>query len=607
MRRAAWRLFLFSVALASTAARSEVAPIEDAALNFVFFPPPAPWVQMRIEPGDRRRLLFADPTRRMSLTLVADDTGAPADVTDEEVLARALDRFGTKPGSGIVMLSSRERTIDGMPGMQLSHRRPTEKGIKYDVNWLGSRAGIVYWLSLSSDTQPVTQLVIDAQDLFERLALYDPDRSASTHAAATRFRSERFGYSLDLTGTGILEANRESWPKRVEFAGTLPGHDLAALTLLVIPVFLRDLPVDPDIADAALCAMVQPLVPTWNAARIADAEGARVREYEAMIPQFGHMVSYRARILQRGGYFIAVSVSVNGAGRDRTQTLLDATARLRLDSAPPHPPIPLNPAEGFRQTLFYNALGVAYTKAGRFAEAVSFFERADAPDSTDPTMAGNLANARLRAGRAREAALGVDQALKRFPLDRTLLGLRGLALFTLGDRKRAGEDLRLAYEGGNPSEDVVAAYVLVLTERQQFDAALSALDRYIQQRPEPGVRLLRSIVLQRAGRSEEATAAMLELLHEHPSDPTLLGALFGTAIENGDPAGFLVKTDSLVAQDRTGLVLYLRAFAQHALGRTDAAIAGLDQALKLTPDSQAFSALRERLVSTKQNASGRDT
>src|SRR5262245_8307603 len=112
MRRAArWRL-LGVLLLVATAARGEPPPVEDAEMNFVFSPPPAPWVRSPTAQGDRIRLKFADVQHRIGLTLAADDTGAPADVTDEEVLARALEKFGgSRNGVEIVTLSTKERTI----------------------------------------------------------------------------------------------------------------------------------------------------------------------------------------------------------------------------------------------------------------------------------------------------------------------------------------------------------------------------------------------------------------------------------------------------------------------------------------------------------------
>jgi tetratricopeptide (TPR) repeat protein len=494
-----------------------------------------------------------------------------------------------------------------MAGIQLTQRRSRAGRTLHDVNWFGSKAGIVYWLHLSSDAQSPVQLVMQARELFDRLALYDPDRTVSVRAAATRIRSERYGYTLDLSGTGIAEAARAGWPKRVEFAGALPDHDLAELGFFVIPVHLRELSVDPDIADAALCAMVQPLVPAWGKPRVADADGARIREFDAAIEQSGRLVSYRARIFQRAGYFIAVSASVT-ATPDRTRALLATTALLRLDPSPPaQPPARLDDRESMRQALFYNAVGVAYGRARRFAEAIPFFERADGLLTADATSAGNLAESRLKSGRAREAIQGTDEALKRFPGDPTLLGWRGLARLTLGDEARGAEDLRRAYDGGTKTEDVIAAHVLVLTERKQYDAALAALDRSLRDNDSTGVRMLRAVVLHRAGRREESVASLLELLRRNPDDPTLFGVTLGTAIGDGDPATFLSATESLVAQDRTGLVLYLRAFALQALGRTEAAIAAIDAALQLSPDSLAMRALRDRLTSLPPSTTQRGT
>jgi tetratricopeptide (TPR) repeat protein len=194
-------------------------------------------------------------------------------------------------------------------------------------------------------------------------------------------------------------------------------------------------------------------------------------------------------------------------------------------------------------------------RVGRFGEAVPFLERTDPFGSSDPAYARNLTLSQLRAGHASDAVRVADQAL-------------------------------------------------VLTDLQRYDEALAELDRHIRQTNAPGARLLRSAVLRRAGRSDEAMGAVRDLLRERPDDLAVQGAMVRTAIEDGDPDALLEATEDLVAEDRSGLVLYLRAIALHTLGRTAAAVEALDAASKLAPSDPAIGALRERFEEARRAGRG---
>jgi tetratricopeptide (TPR) repeat protein len=550
-------------------------------------------------PGDLVAFVRTSPPAR--LRIIARRSGAPTDLRDEEVLVRALDQVGVS-GSGVDYraISNRERVINGIPGMQISYRIEAGGKTKYEVVWVGSKAGIVYRLHLTSETLAILSLVAEAGDLFERLSLVDPQRSASPNIPEIRFRSERFGYSVDLDGTGLVAPDPAAWPRRVEFAAVLPAHDLATAMWMVIPVLLDNLRVESDFLDAALCAMVHPDVPDWGAARRSELDGARVRDYESIALLGGRAVSHRVRILERDGFVIAISVYVDGASRERTKVLLETVSRLQLDSSPPaSAPSRLTDSERFRQQLFFNALGLAYMRAGRFGEAVPFFERTDVFGSENPVYVRNLAISHLRAGHASDAARVAGEALVRFPMDPELLGSRGLARAELGDLNGAEADLRLARERGIHSDEVLAVHVTVLTALQRHDEALAILDQYIRQTNAPGARLLRSAVLRQAGRRDESIAALREMMRERPNDLAVQGMMVRTAIEDGDPEALLEATEDLIAQDRSGLVLYLRAIALQALGRTAAAIEAIDAASKLAPGDPAIGVLRERLEAAR--------
>jgi tetratricopeptide (TPR) repeat protein len=595
---AAWLGLWLSLA----AGRSAAERIDDAKLNFAFNFSSAVWTRVPPTPNENAQLVLTRRSPVMRFHILAKDSGAPAGFRDEDVLARAIDAWERRPtGISVSVVARRERRIAGVQGVQITNRLINKNNeILYDVSWFGCRAGIIYWLSLISQAPSLQSAVDESAQLFEGFSLLDTARTATPNAAETKFHSERFGYLLDLGGTGLAKA-KESGPKRVEFFATLPGPDLGSATLMVIPVFLSDLRADPDLADASLCAMIDPNARDWTPVRNQDAEGVRIREYEGTSLGSGRAVTERARIFQRDHYFIAVSVTALSVSQQRTESLLDVVSKVRLDPAAPATfPSPLTPAERLRQQLFLNALGLSYTRAARVAEAVDFLERADALESDDPTYARNLAEARLRAGRPRDAARGCDEALKRFPQDPALFGFRGIARAALRESEGAAADFRRAYELGNVTDDVIVGHSLSLAEQRQFDAALAVVDGTGSRRNDVGFGLLRAVVLHRAGRRAESLAALKELLRDHPNDLRIQSAMVSATIEQGDPRGFLEATDDLVSQSRSALLLYLRAIALRATGRADEAIAALEQAEALAPGSPPIRALRETLEADQQ-------
>ena len=116
------------------------------------------------------------------------------------------------------------RTV--IPGLIDSHLHAVRAALSFstEVNWIGARAGINYWMNVTSDSPTVDRVALESRELFERFSLIDPQRTVSARAVATRFRSERFGYAIDLTGTGLMEGDPAIRPPRFEFLATVPGH-----------------------------------------------------------------------------------------------------------------------------------------------------------------------------------------------------------------------------------------------------------------------------------------------------------------------------------------------------------------------------------------------
>ncbi len=573
--------------------------LEDREMNIAFTEPGSEWVEVPIEGESTARLRGfrrADPA--MMLVLQGGDSGAPADVTDDQIRALAFEYTAAELGGAQMHEIIRSpRSIAGIEGSQATEEWLFGERKELRVRWIGVRGGWKYSLMLLSDQASAETLVLEARRAFQGFSPLDPSRVAERAPILRTFRSRRFGYSFDGTRHDLVLADRADWPKRVEVFAYQRRRDAVSVSLFVVPVALGSAASEPEVVDAALLQLVDPRVRNWGSAKIVDAGGARGRERDGTLEADGEAARWRARTFQRGGVGWAIAVGTTGLPEAAAEKHLAAVSAVVLESARPPAPATWTEAERLRQGLFENALGLVYREARQPLRAIECFERAAALGPVDPVTIENLARSRMEAGRFREAARGLDGALRDNPKNVAFLALRGVALRRAGEPAPAERDLRKAVENGHPSQELYGEWLGCLFDLGRGDEALALVDARVRERGAPEDRVTRAFVLIRLGRHEQAVAEFGELAREYPSDAGIQQMLLGVALMSGDPATLLAAVDRLIeAAGSAPLLLALRGVALDELGREAEAISALDQALKLAPEATEIRDLRDRLL-----------
>lgn len=156
----------------------------------------------------------------------------------------------------------------------------------------------------------------------------------------------------------------------------------------------------------------------------------------------------------------------------------------------------------------HHLLGTLRMQQGRFAEALSSFDRAVAakPDFAEAHGSRGLALCNLQ--RFQEAVASFGKTLKLKPRAPDILAHRGLALYYLKkpEAALASYDESLAFEPRNP--DALMARANILMELKRHADALAGYDAALMLRPNvPEVIFNRGILLSEMNRPAEALAA----------------------------------------------------------------------------------------------------
>ena len=151
----------------------------------------------------------------------------------------------------------------------------------------------------------------------------------------------------------------------------------------------------------------------------------------------------------------------------------------------------------------------ALSQAGRAAlvlgdgrAALGFLGRAEALNSTDPTIKAALGAAMVLLEEPQAAMRYFDAAVSAGGLDRTYLGDRGLAFDLLGNQVRAQADYAVAIQS-NPSAELSRRYAISLGISGQTDQAIQMLGPLLRAQDRAAWRS-RAMILAMNGRSEEA-------------------------------------------------------------------------------------------------------
>ena len=195
---------------------------------------------------------------------------------------------------------------------------------------------------------------------------------------------------------------------------------------------------------------------------------------------------------------------------------------------PPEPPDPLMTAYEnlLRSPRAYETRGVAATRDGRPAEAVSIFREGVAETPDDPALRRQLANALLRTGDTRRAGEQYEAVLRLDPTDARAHVGTGLLLAMRGRHAEAIESYAAAVR--HQPDYLQARLSLVDAYRAvgRPDDAAAELERAVEIAPGfPDVWLGLGLLLTQLERYREARDRLEEALAIHPDDLRLIDLL----------------------------------------------------------------------------------
>ncbi len=223
-------------------------------------------------------------------------------------------------------------------------------------------------------------------------------------------------------------------------------------------------------------------------------------------------------------------------------------------------------------------LAEAWSRLGRADEAVALLEQVLAAHPTSPAPAVVLALVQFSAQRFPEADAASAQALALAPTDLDALAMRQTVLLRLGRYDDMLAHLQAARAAGDlPDYDCLEAVLRL--QREHADAARPLLVRCRTAARPQLIANAEAAFTAATGEKTEGADALVDLLDEK-EDPLGQAMAAYNAQAFVDAEGWAGKAIDRAETATAGRVL--RALARYELGKRDAALADLDDALRTT-------------------------
>ena len=137
---------------------------------------------------------------------------------------------------------------------------------------------------------------------------------------------------------------------------------------------------------------------------------------------------------------------------------------------------------------------------------------------------------------------------------------------------------------------------------QSYSTALELAQRSPDTTPDQLLlmRVRRAEIAMAAQMYDEALGDFKALLQQRPSDPRFALGVGMAFVGKNLPQAAIQMFDQLVARNPSAPVYYGRALAYRQLGQKKAALADLDEALKLQPNNLQYTRLRDTVAASKE-------
>lgn len=549
--------------------------------------PPSGWAPVdggKINPLARAAFIYSAP-QLFCMVLVEDHPGADLDLE----AAGEVIKSGLRSRGEVEFVTEGRKAVNGIEGLFLeSDVRLRGQRLLFQ-HWVVQNRSHIYQLVLWGDGKSPEKVRTAGEKFRDGFSIIDPNRTALINpaVASAAFRSQSFGYSVDPAGS--------AWKRRWEsLAKDMPTaeHGLQTVSqqgcFVVVPVVIGDAETDIDtLATAFIGSLGVGSADETSGSRKDFGQGPfRGRSFDCERVYEGMNLHYRMRVLRGHGLAFLLAAWRDTKVEPRPEVLDEILDRVVFDDTPPTPPPveKLSDRERLTHSMVWNDIGLALDKAGQTAAALPWFQRAFETGKPDATILSNYMETCAKLGKAGDALAFINRHIDKFPGNQKIAVARANAQFSSGDDEGAMKSYEALFDGGYRDDKLFADYIAELTARERGEAALAVMDRYVGDKPTPGLARLRAKVHQARREIDKALEILLALQKKAPTDSETTLALADCYFEAQRHTEALAECEKLITAKRdTAYVWRRKGFVEFSLKRYREAKASFEKAHEKEP------------------------
>ncbi|WP_223644220.1 DUF3857 domain-containing protein [Corallococcus sp. EGB] len=565
----------------------------DEEMNFAFQHPGRPWMTMNAQRLNKiaKFAVARGGTSQIYFIIVPEafpNGEFPGGEESTELLADIVLN-NLESGLGAVEKLSREpHAVGELKGIRLRSRATHAKMPLSYVHWVYTHDSHAYQLMAWANTKDEKELFEEADRLFSRFSLLNPQSKAAPAAAVSPVtaHSTEYGYSVELDG--------QLWTRPNNLATVFPEADFGAVgdnaNMAVVPLWLFGEEPSPDALAHGLMSVLDVDSrdgTVRNAHEVtAGPLSGRAFTYEAPSEE-GGINEYELRVFRDGdmAYLLVGWWAKNQPSLgSRVRAALDAV-KLSAPSAAPRSAA-AGKASATTHARVFDQIARYYSDKEDFASAIPWFKRAFALEPGEPMLLINAVAAYASAEQYAEGLALINAHVKRFRGELRLESWRAYMLVRSGREAEGFQAYTSIFPSRLTNETHLSRYLTLLQEKGRVEQALQVIQQYRKRADSTSATLMHARILRRKGASAQAAALLRQRQKREGYAPELAEALADTWLEARQPKLALEVADEMVrksAQSSTGY--QVRARAEYALKRYADAKSSLEKALELEPTS----------------------
>ncbi|WIG92674.1 DUF3857 domain-containing protein [Myxococcus sp. SDU36] len=569
--------------------------IRDEELNYAFQHPGKPWTTMNAQRlNAAAKFAMARGGKLQMFFIIVPEQFSRGDFTPGEEGTELLADIVTanlESGLSTVETLSREpHAIGELKGIRLRSRAHHAKIPLSYVHWVYTHEEHAYQLMVWGNTQSEKEIFEEADRLFSRFSLVDPQRKATDSAAPAgplTARSTEYGYSVELDG--------RLWARPSNLGTAYPMVDFGAVSdsagLVLVPIWLFGEDPSPDALTHGLMSTldVDSHTTTFRSTREVTAGNLSGRALTYETPdENGDIDASELRVFRDGdmAYLLA-------AWWPRNQPTLGPRVSAAMDafkfSAPSAAPVSAAVGKSSASThaRVFSNIALHYTSRRDFAAALTWFKRAFDVAPGDPLLLLNAVAGHVSTEQYEEGLALLNAHSKRFRGEPRLEAWRAYLLVRTG---REAEGFRV-YASLFPSrftnEPHLERYLALLQEKGRVAQALQVIQRYRKRADSTNATLIHAGILRSKGVPAQAATLLKQRQKREGYALELSEALADTWLEAKKPQLALEVAKEMVSKSAKSPRSYrVQASAEYALKRYAEAKSSLEKALELEPSSE---------------------